>query len=479
VSHPDPECEGLCRLLIGSEDVVEVAGHLLRIGRDRAAEYRSADSSSFNRDTFVEIYQAVRAILASGPRDEQLTRAQSEAIADLLRSPPGVPLVVRAHAVACAIDDMRFDLFPGRFNDRGVIELSDSDVYPVGEPDYSELEWRGLVSRPSSLPRGPDETLHLRLARSWVKDFEIIFDFRAADALDDLSSAPVRIATCHPNATVADLIPPEPDEHARFFGLGPADSQKQTDVALQLLHIAVAQAADVVVFPELSVNEDVLAALEDAFLEERLPKLLVAGSRHTIDKGGFPRNEAIAWVRGYPEAIRHHKIRPYRYESDGSVYVEGIYLEPRPRLTVHSTGSRSICLVICRDLLDGKLVNLLTELGVHLVLVPAMSPKMSSFAGAAGQIVWQTQAFVAIANNPAVWGTTIENDADEVAEPDSSGGRSQGTPAKSRPAATAIFGEPFENRLGIAYFPPEGLSPPGVFLLDPQNEATPIWSAFS
>lgn len=61
----------------------------------------------------------------------------------------------------------------------------------------------------------------------------------------------------------------------------------------------------------------------------------------------------------------------------------------------------TVAVVICMDALEMRLWPRLADLGVNLIVIPAMSEKTASMASNAGLVVASCQAFVVLANGPA------------------------------------------------------------------------------
>ena len=83
---------------------------------------------------------------------------------------------------------------------------------------------------------------------------------------------------------------------------------------------------------------------------------------------------------------------------------EGIEPEGWPEVRIYVTADGwHLAIVICRDLLNPQAANALSEAGVNLLLVPAMSETLMTFGGPAAHMVGARQALVVIANNPGAW----------------------------------------------------------------------------
>lgn len=116
------------------------------------------------------------------------------------------------------------------------------------------------------------------------------------------------------------------------------------------------------------------------------------------------RNTGIGWVHGHDQRLIHDKYSP----ADRPV-PEDIQPDGWPTLRVHVTADGwHLAIVICRNVLDPQAVNALTEPGVNLLLVPAMSETLMPFGGPVAHMVMvgARQGLVAVANTPATGPTT-------------------------------------------------------------------------
>lgn len=95
----------------------------------------------------------------------------------------------------------------------------------------------------------------------------------------------------------------------------------------------------------------------------------------------------------------HHKLAPYE-SRDGNR--EGI--DPaRPEVTIACGKHVRVAVLICKDVLARQYHQLLGDLGVHLLGVPAMSAGLGDFTSAAHALVARSQGAMVVANNPRVW----------------------------------------------------------------------------
>ena len=69
-----------------------------------------------------------------------------------------------------------------------------------------------------------------------------------------------------------------------------------------------------------------------------------------------------------------------------------------------------VATVICKDALALATANVLGDLGVHLLAVPAMSDVLGPFSTAAEVLISRSQGATLVANNPRVWdGIPVEH----------------------------------------------------------------------
>lgn len=223
------------------------------------------------------------------------------------------------------------------------------------------------------------------------------------DTLAGVIDTDTIVATCHPNRNMSELDLTGGTDH-RTFPIKPVDPDRQRTEIDRLVARATAAGASIVVLPELCVTEQLAMELQEWVRRPDGPRLLVAGSYHQASTTGNllsrrRRNTAIGWARGHDQPLTHDKYSP----ADRPV-VEDIQPDGWPELRVYVTADGwHLAIVICRDLLNPQAVNALSEAGVNLLLVPAMSETLMPFGGPVAHLVGARQALVAVANNPGDW----------------------------------------------------------------------------
>ena len=310
------------------------------------------------------------------------------------------PSVVVARTLACKLDEHFWPSFGASFASRSPYQPGVGDPIPLGTPDVRDLTDMTPTSPPWRLANRLDETRHVRLAGEWAVQFRVVFDYSASDALTGLVSPSTVVATCHPNQTLAELQ--GDGAGAEMFPVAPRNPDLQAERIDELIGLATANGASIVVLPELATTEPIAWKLESWVRRPDGPRLVVAGSYHHRQTATGRRvNTSMSWLRGHDLPLLHDKHSPGDLPKP-----EGIEPQGWPELRVYVGGDGfHLVVAICRDLLNPSAVHALTEVGANLVLVPAMSETLMPFVGAVANLVTSCQALVAVSNNPAVWPT--------------------------------------------------------------------------
>lgn len=336
----------------------------------------------------------------------ELSTDVRRALAAALTPVDDTPAVVMARALAELVDTRYGHTFAASFARRSPYQPRVGDPVPLDSPDLRNITALSPTSPPWRLANRLDETRRVRLAGEWATQFRVVFDYSLAQILTGLVSVDTVVATGHPNTTLDEMDLPR-DHRQHSFPIRPADRGDQRERIDKVVAAAVAQGASIVVLPELCVDEALAWELEDWVRRPGGLRLLVAGSYHHEDavrvgaanRRGRRRNTAVAWVRGYDRPLLHDKHSP----ADRPVY-EDLQPEGWPELRIYVTADGwHLVIAICRDLLNPRAVQALTEAGANLVLVPAMSETLIPFGGPVAHLVGDDQALVLVANNPAQW----------------------------------------------------------------------------
>jgi hypothetical protein len=236
------------------------------------------------------------------------------------------------------------------------------------------------------------------------EEVRVVLDYSRRERIDQLTWKAAerlpRIATVHPQESakvVAGQTGP-----GKFFDVKPT-MVEPADLLARLA--TVTDAAEIAVLPELCLTHpsELEAGLKDN--PDAYPPLVVAGSAHVREgpagEGEVRANESRVYLDG-EQVLAHRKHHPFRTkELNGKTYaapLEEDLSSEQKTITVLAGMHTRLAVVICADLLDLKVPRRLIAAGVNLLLAPAMTKKVGSFATAIQQISGQCQGVSAVAN---------------------------------------------------------------------------------
>jgi hypothetical protein len=428
LSSPADRLSALQEALRSEREPLVTLTHLLHLCRDEHRTLWEGHRDPVSSTRTASALGRLTGLLRADQCGLELDAPMRHALADALEPARGVAPVVLARALAVFLDEHFGHTFTESFRSRSPYQPGVGDPVPLASPDLRNVIRMRPTAPPWRLANRLDETRGVRLAGEWAVGFRVIYDYSLYDTLAGIISADTIVATCHPNQALDEFAMPA-DLSRPVFPLAPKDPAGQHARLTHLIGAATASGASIVVLPELSVTESLARELQQWVRRPDGPRLLVTGSYHHADAvtdptaAGRRRNTALTWIRGH-----HGPVTQDRHSPADRPVIEDIQPQgwPELRIYVASDGWRLV-IAICRDLLNPQAVHALTEAGVNLVLVPAMSETLVPFAGPVAQLVGSNQAIVAIANNPADW---------------SAAGRVDG----QRPAR-ALFGHPGYGQL--------------------------------
>ena len=408
--------------------------HLLRLCREehRVLWERSGDAPS--TQGVAAVVEQVAGQLPAPGQEPLLRPPVRRALLTALRQADDMPAVLIARGLAELIDERYNHTFADWFRQHSPYQPGVGDPVPLDSPDLRPVVAMRATSPPWRLAHPLDETRHVRLAGDWAVQFRVVFDYSLFDTLAGMITADTVVATCHPNRGL-DEFDLSRGTNQRRFPVRPRDLDRQRLEIDQVVAQATTAGASIVVLPELCVTEELATGLREWVQRPDGPRVLVAGSYHREapvgDESRARRsNTAIAWVRRHDRPLTHDKYSP----ADRPV-TEDIQPDGWPELRVYVTADGwHLTIAICRDLLNPQATNALSEAGVNLLLVPAMSETLVPFGGPVAHLVGTRQALVAVANNPGEWPDAATLDADQDADRDAD--RRAVRPAR------ALFGHP-------------------------------------
>jgi|GEM_PF-4006099 hypothetical protein len=312
-------------------------------------------------------------------------------------------LRVEAWALLQAMDRALGPLWLGKFRSEGVLRLEPGSLFPVGHLQLDQLLKKHLTGgtklspRPSSLNLASRFLEHLGMWSARGVDVRVEFHREVFEC--------GRVAFCLPNAGVdpatfsldrRETLTGDPG----FYGLRPRDEEAQWSTIEALLEQVLADRADLVLFPELCMTEQ---------LQERVRKWrdarsfaggVLAGSAH-LTSAITNRASLILGEHDH----HHHKVNPYVLPKLSPFFPDEPFgrtevLSPRRELVLHFFGTRSVALLVCKDFMDPDVLEALAALRPSVVLVAALSDTTTVFGDAAARLRLAAQSIALVANAP-------------------------------------------------------------------------------
>lgn len=387
-------------------------------------------------------------------------------------------LVVVAHAVGVVIEDAFSERWSNMLRHDGHLQLEPGRAYPVHAYDPRAFvdEELGVNSKPRPQAEEIDALRTVRLGDPVTRRHDFIIDFDSFGRAGFDAVEALRIATCHPNLSRAELVEDRfevtssgggsDSNELRVRISGPRDLEAQVDVLKDQILTAADAGANVIVIPEYALTREAHVRLRNQLAGDRgldEVAIIVAG---IVDIGSDDEHVNQAWLWCPGRGARIH-------EAIGTGFTEWVAkgipadserggredISPtRPaRFVVWRSGADwAFTILICRDAMDGGVVEQLALMGVNLCLVPAHTPKTASLFGSVSMLRTVSQAFVALANGPSLG----SEDAVEEVDGDDF----------DRRRAEAVFDGPYASTVNAVELPWDGIDERGrgrgVWLFD-------------
>jgi predicted amidohydrolase len=392
-------------------EIDQLAGLLLRFCQEHVEHLRLAYDSDVVCALIGRETDALQVWFEEQIEEDWLDASELGAVAELLRGvarrvsdqlvPAEQAAVVAARVAADALDRAHGRRFAGVFRGRGVTHINPGDPIPVSLPPLKDLFRDEFAPPPRRLGPRLDELMWLRLLPQLGRGYQVRLSFESEDVLADLRPE-TRLGVAIPGDRLPDLHFERADEpQPRFFDVRPRDARAQHDAIMGLLDEADRAGVRVLLLPELSVNQDIVTAVE-RWLDRpgRSISILVCGSMH-VERDGQRRNVSPILLPG-GRSREHFKFGhaslplPAR---DGSVvdHREDVVTHP-PVISVLMCGDWSFTVLIGQDLLEPGVDRILELLGVRLVLVPSCSPRADTLEPVAAALATRNRAVVLVGN---------------------------------------------------------------------------------
>ncbi len=281
--------------------------------------------------------------------------------------------------------------------------LREGELFPVADPaPYPQTtESPELTPRGFSIPEIPaGELPNIRAFSS--RGIEVVISFEHAESLEAIAVAPQPIATGHVNASSDEFTFPHQNA-TDIFPIAARDLAKQESRLTAVVNEAVARGVRILVIPELSGHESVVATLQDRLDTPEVEDLLVIAGSHHVEHTAVRRNIALGLLSD-ETPLEHEKLFRFTNELRPAIRErEGIDTPAPRRITIHQANRFRFAIAICKDFLEPRLSDTLAHVGANVICVPAMSPKTAPYHARALEHVNASQALTIIANGPTAW----------------------------------------------------------------------------
>jgi predicted amidohydrolase len=415
----------LCSQILNSQetpDFLALAHTLLRICRWNECEFHRAFNDLNHLSEWERIPEEVEHFVHAG--NTSLTPYQRKLLCDLidrrLKQIPPLPLVVVAHGIVLALDEILQNGFTRMFFKRVKLRhpqewvLQEDDVLPVPRPPISNLiAKRRMNVHPKKLGGRPDRLFHIRLAPRNMAPFRVVLDASASSFMSGSYFSQEKTTLLGIGVLNLDWredfhIPRGETRGLRhFFDVRPTDPGQQLQRIQSIIDRAFDHHVDILLLPELCLPAVEYDQLLTSYLQRasaaRKRGLFVAGSRH-LRNGHSAQNRCTGFFtdrKGIgPVRLEHSKFGLFAFVDgkNGPDRYEAIHRERE--LRVYLGENWSLCMLICKDFLDLEARRLVDDLGVSLTTVAAFSPQAEVFGALAASMTQSEQSFVLVANNP-------------------------------------------------------------------------------
>ncbi|WP_287001875.1 hypothetical protein [Gordonia sp. UBA7860] len=424
-SHLDSLRHALENHVVTALDVAEVC--LIYATRSTASGHTFDTAAVRRLDVAPEITQLIGLTIASTIRVPVLSKL-SELIAKSSDSP-----LAAWHAANVIAVGLNGTFEANEFSPDGaeIYDLVDMRAFPTHAQGCLALYDPHDLSESPSPERfdqfNPSAVTGLSLWRNELASpFRVSIDRTRGRHFDTaIGENGLRIAIIQPNRDFSELNLGEwyksRDAHL-FFGIRPSHPMTQYSVMKAGTEKAFAADAGIVVFPELVANRHIVRRLstyligKNIKLRARLGKALdsnpyrsrlrvvVSGSYHHIDTDRKKRNSVKIHFPHGPNRLgdgSHSKSGVFQLIAAGTIHTEDI--EASHQITLYHGKNYSVAVLICSDLLNATIQEILRRIRPTLLIVCNMTGKTSGFVSVADGLLAATQTTTVLANNPSQW----------------------------------------------------------------------------
>lgn len=356
-------------------------------------------------DEWMAMRRSLEPVLKDHARRERLSVAEGAAVDGLANAGP-----VGAHAAAWAIDEACWPTFSKPWVAGRSFSPVEGDLFPVSDWDTDVRPLQNRLSRPWQTQMRADELPHVRRFRPRSDDPGVVFDGSYFDELAFLDGLRV-VAGVVLNDSLDEF-----DLPAEGFPIRSSDSERQTSLVKKAAVVALQGGAELVVFPELAVPQEVLDALVEVVVGCDRNVTVVAGSCHAVVEGSHQNLSTLITPAG--DRITFAKRTPF---WDARTR-ESIDVVTTP-LRILVAGNVRLAVAVCKDSLTEPTVDVLAHCGANLIVAPSMSRVTNLHEITAQLFAMKAHALTVIANGPRTFGDDEEPPQLTVCRPEADASR--------------------------------------------------------
>jgi hypothetical protein len=171
---------------------------------------------------------------------------------------------------------------------------------------------------------------------------------------------------------------------------------------LNALEEACKEKVTLLIFPELSITPSTEIEIRRSLAArgmDKHPILTLFGCSHHRNSRGLDINEAVLLGPDGSELHRHCKLAPFNDYADGEDHPCGENLETGQIVTVLECSFGNLTPLICIDLFNSEIKDVLSLSHGNLFVVPSLSPKTSAHQNAANDLQPRTLASTFVCNH--------------------------------------------------------------------------------
>ncbi|OBA30875.1 hypothetical protein [Gordonia sp. 852002-51296_SCH5728562-b] len=423
--HLDSLRHALENTVVNNLDVAEAC--LVYATRSYADGHTFNTASLRSLDVFAEIIKLIGVNIVSTIRVPVLAEL-SEVIAKSSDSP--LAAWHAANVIAIGLDGT-FDANEFSPDGADIYDLVDMCAFPThAQGCLSLYRPHGLSESPN--PErvdqwNPSTVTGLSLWRSEnTRPFRVTLDRTRGRHFDmAVGENGLRIAILQPNRNFSEINIGDwyiTGGTPLFFGIRPAHRAKQYSVIRSGIEKAFAAGAGIVVLPELVSDRHIVRRLSTYLIGKNIKlraqlrtsmnhhpycsqlRVVISGSYHHTDNDGRNRNSVkIHFSHGpdRPGDGSHSKSGVFRLPLGPIDYTEDI--EASHQITLYRGRDYSVAVLICADLSNLTVQEVLRRIQPTLLIVCNMTGKTSGFVSIAHGLVAAAQTTTVFANNPSHW----------------------------------------------------------------------------